>query len=174
MFEMKLLTRKLHAAANYSLMQKVTHWAILALCVLQFPTASAIQRTHVVNPFGIKPSQLDLLFHKVHAWSGWTILLLAIVLLGLHMFRGVPEFSSAMSTWQRWLAHATHIGLYCGIFALAVTGTGSMYFSRAFAPFHIALTKIGIGLVALHVAAALWHQFMLRDGLLMRMIMPNR
>lgn len=171
---MKSLTWKLRTASNYSLMQKAAHWAILALCVVQFPTASAIQRTHVVNPFGIKPSQLDLLFHKIHAWSGWTILLLAIALLALRVFHGVPKLPSAMSVWQRWLAHATHIGLYCGILALTVTGTGTMYFSRAFGPYHVTLTKIGIWLVALHVAAALWHQFMLRDGLLKRMMMPSR
>ena len=161
---------RLPSTSDYSLAQKAAHWLVLGLCILQFPTATAIQRTHTVNPFGLKPAPLDLLFHKVHAWSGWTILLLAIVLLALHLFRGAPRLPQAMSAWQRWLAHAMHLCLYAGVLALAVTGTGAMYLSRGFAPFHVLLTKIGIVLVALHAAAALWHQFMRRDGLLQRLL----
>ena len=155
---------------SYSLAQQVAHWAILGLCILQFPTASAIQRTHAVGPFGLKPAPFDLFLHKVHAWSGWTILLLATILLGLRLVRGAPLLPSAMAAWQRWTAHATRVCLYLGILALAVTGTGTMYLSQSFAWVHIFLTKVGIGLVALHAAAALWHQFMLRDGLLWRML----
>jgi cytochrome b561 len=162
---------KLPIAPDYSFVQKAAHWLILGLCILQVPTAAAIQRTHTVN-FGLKPAPFDVLLHKVHAVSGWTILLLAMVLLALRLFRGAPRLPPAMAAWQRWLAHSTHLCFYVGILTLAVTGTGTMYLSRSIAPLHILVTKIGLGLVALHAAAALWHQFMLRDDLLWRM-MPD-
>jgi cytochrome b561 len=165
---------KLPTAPRYSFMQKAAHWVLLGLCISQFPTAYAIQRTHMAGPFGIKPAPLDLFLHKVHAWSGWTILALAIALLAVRLVRGAPALPHGMSAWQRWLAHAAHAGLYGFILALAVTGTGAMYVARGFAPIHIALTKFGIALVLLHVLAVIWHQVVRRDGLLLRMMPEGR
>lgn len=161
------------SALNYSPVQKAAHWLIVLLSLSQFPTAWAIQRTHVGHPFGIRPAPLDLFLHKVHAWSGWTILLLAIVLLMLRVVRGAPDLPRDMTRWQRWLAHAGHFLLYAGIVVLVTTGTGAMYLSQRFAPVHLLLVKFGITLVLLHVAAAIWHQAIRRDGLLWRM-MPSR
>ncbi len=155
-------------------MQKAAHWVLFGLCISQFPTAYAIQRTHMGGPFGIKPAPLDLFLHKVHAWSGWTILALAIILLVVRLVRGAPALPRGMSAWQRWLAHAAHAGLYGFIFALAVTGTGAMYVARGFAPIHIALTNFGIALVLLHVLAVIWHQIVRRDSLLLRMMPEGR
>lgn len=159
--------------SKYSVSQKAAHWMILALCIVQFPTASAIQRTHAAHPFGVGPSPQDLFLHKVHMWSGWAILLLAMFLLGQRLLRRTPELPDGTPAWQRLLARAGHACLYLGLLALAVTGTGTTYLSRGFGPIHIGLTKVGIALVLLHVAAAFWHQFVLRDGLLSRMMPPS-
>ena len=164
---------QLPTASSYSAVQKTAHWLIVFLCPSQFPTAWAIQRTHIGHPFGLRPAPLDLFLHKVHAWSGWAILLLAMILLALRLFRGTPEHLHGTIAWQRRLAHVTYFFLYAGIIALVVTGTGTMYFSQRFAPVHILLVKFGIALVLLHVAAAVWHQAIRRDGLLWRML-PNR
>ncbi|MFA6264233.1 MAG: cytochrome b/b6 domain-containing protein [Pseudolabrys sp.] len=165
---------KLSSAPRYSFMQKAAHWVLLGLCISQFPTAYAIQRTHMAGPFGIVPTPLDLFLHNVHAWSGWTILLLAIFLLAARMVRGAPELPSGMSAWQRWSANVVHGSFYGLVLALAVTGTGTMYLTRTLAPFHIILTKLGIGLVIAHVLAVMWHQFVRRDGLLLRMLPQRR
>jgi cytochrome b561 len=160
-------------ALSYSPVQKIAHWLIVALSLSQFPTAWAIQRTHVGHPFGIRPSQVDLFLHKIHAWSGWTILLLAMILVACRVARGVPPLPHETPIWQRRMARAAHSFLYAGIVSLAVTGTGAMYLSQRFAPIHVLLVKLGIALVLLHVAAALWHQAVRRDGLLWRML-PQR
>jgi cytochrome b561 len=165
---------KLPAAGRYSFMQKAAHWVLFGLCISQFPTAYAIQRTHMGGPFGIKPAPLDLFLHKVHAWGGWTILILAIIMLTVRLVQGAPALPHGMSAWQRWLAHTVHASLYGFILALAVTGTGAMYVASGFAPIHIALTKFGIALVVLHVLAVIWHQVVRRDGLLLRMMPEGR
>lgn len=157
-------------ASGYSLYQKAAHWLVAVLCLSQFPTAWAIQRTHIAHVFGLRPAPFDLFLHKAHAWSGWTILMLAILLVALRILRGAPDLPAGMSGWQRSAARAAYFCLYAGIVALAVTGTGAMYLSGRFAPIHIALIKIGIGLIALHVLAVFWHQFARRDGLLLRML----
>lgn len=155
---------------SYSFAQKLAHWMILALCVVQFPTAGGIQRTHHVNPFGIKPAPFDLVLHKVHAWSGWMILLLATILLLLRVVRGGPALPQGMNIAERGLARLGHVALYGGILVLATTGTLAAYFSPRFAPLHALFTYVGVGLVFLHAAAALWHQFIRRDNLLARML----
>ena len=165
---------KLPTAPRYSFMQKAAHWVLLGLCISQFPTAYAIQRTHMAGPFGIKPAPLDLFLHKVHAWSGWTILMLAIILLAIRLVRGAPALPHGLSVWQRWFAYTAHASLYGFILALVVTGTGAMYVARGFAPIHITLTKFGIALVLLHVLAVVWHQIIRRDGLLLRMMPEGR
>ena len=155
---------------TYSFAQKSAHWMIVILCVIEFPTAPGIRRTHHVNPFGIKHAPLDLVLHTVHAWSGWAILLLAIFLLVLRIFRGAPALPHGTGTVERILARLGHAALYAGIVILVTTGTLAAYFSPRFSPIHILFTYIGIGLVLLHTAAALWHQFIRRDNLLTRML----
>lgn len=160
-------------ASSYSPLQKAAHWLIVALCLSQFPTAWAIQRTHMAPMFGLRPAPFDLFLHKVHAWSGWTILMLAILLVTLRFLRGAPDLPAGMAVWQRSVARVAHFCLYAGVVALAITGTGAMYLSGRFAPIHIALIKIGIGLITLHALAVLWHQFVRGDALLLRML-PSR
>lgn len=164
---------KFPIAPQYCPMQKAAHWLIVLLCLSQFPTAWAIQRSHIAHRFGFSPQPLDLFLHKIHAWSGWTILLLAMALVALRAVRGAPELPHGMSTWQRGFAHLAHFFLYAGIAVLAVTGTGAMYLSQRFVPIHILLVNLGIGLVLLHVIAAVWHHVVRGDGLLWRM-MPKR
>ena len=164
---------RLPSPQAYSFGQKFCHWTILVLCVVQFPTAGGIQRTHHVNPFGIKPAPLDLALHKVHAWSGWAILLLAAVLLLLRILRGAPALPQGMNIAERGLARIGHVALYGGTFILVTTGTLAAYFSPHFAPMHVVFTYVGIGLVFLHAAAAFWHQFIRHDNLLSRML-PRR
>lgn len=160
-------------ASSYSPYQKAAHWLISVFCLFQFPTAWAIQRTHIVHASGLAPAPFDLFLHKVHAWSGWTILVLGLILLTSRGVRGAPELPAGTSAWQRWLAHVGHLSLYCGIAVLAVTGTGAMYLSQRFAPIHILFVNIGIGLVGLHVAAVIWHQVIRRDRLLWRMMLKR-
>ena len=157
---------------TYSFAQKFAHWMIFILSVVQFPTAGGIQRTHHVNPFGIKPAPLDLVLHKVHAWSGWAILLMAAILLLLRVLRGAPPLPQGMNVMERGLARFGHVALYGGILILVATGTLAAYFSPRFAPMHVLFTYVGIGLVFLHAAAAFWHQFIRRDSLLTRMLPP--
>ncbi len=160
-------------APGYSFVQRVAHWLIVGLCVSQFPTANAIQRTHDVLALGIHPSSVDLLLHKIHALAGWAALFLATILLMLRVFGGAAELSTDTTNLQRRIARIGHLFLYAGIVVLVITGTGTMYFSRRFAPVHILFTYLGAGLVFLHAAAALWHHFVRRDDVLTG-ILPTR
>lgn len=155
---------------GYTRLGKSAHWVILLLCILQFPTAKAIQRTHMGHPFGIKPSDLDLFLHQVHLYSGWIVGGLAFLLLIQRIRRRAPLLPDGMRRWQRATAHTGHLLLYACLAALVVTGTVTSYFSGSFAAPHRILTKIGMVLVGVHVVAAAWHQFVRRDALMWRMV----
>jgi len=146
------------------------HWAILALCIVQFPTSAAIHRTHQPNPFGVPPTASDLFLHQVHAWSGWSVLLLAAGLFVLRASGRLPPLPPGMPAWQSRLAVTVRLLLFAVLAALAVTGTATMYLSQEFAPVHRLLVKVGIGLVTVHTLAALWHQFVRRDRLMETML----
>jgi cytochrome b561 len=156
----------------YSTFAKLAHWTILVLAVIQFPTAQAIQRTHVQHPFGLVPSPLDLFLHSVHAWSGWVIGLLALVLLVQRLRGMAPPLPAGMRPWQARLSKLGHLLLYAVLAGLVITGTGAMYLWSGFRPVHEVLLWCGVALVTLHVAAALWHQLVRRDGLMWR-LMPT-
>ncbi|MCW5715758.1 MAG: cytochrome b/b6 domain-containing protein [Bauldia sp.] len=159
----------------YSTFAKLAHWTILVLAIVQFPTAQAIQRTHVQHPFGLVPSRFDLFLHAVHAWSGWVIGLLSLVLLIQRLRGKAPLLPGGMKAWQVRVSKLGHFLLYAVLAGLVVTGTGAMYLWSGFRPVHEVLLWSGVALVVLHVAAAVWHQFIRRDGLIWRLMpLPTR
>ena len=159
-------------STSYTETQKLLHWSVLLLCIVQFPTSWAIQRTHDFHRQGLEPEAFDLLLHKVHAFSGWTILALVGLRLFLRLLLGGPALPSIIPLWQRRAAAVNHALLYVVLLALPVTGTAAMYVTQLAVPFHQALVYLGIALVAIHVGAAIIHAFA-RDGTVARMI-PSR
>ncbi|MGE4337660.1 MAG: cytochrome b [Pigmentiphaga sp.] len=90
--------------------------------------------------------------------------------------------------WQEWAARAVHFAFYIVILGMIASGIGMMVLSGAgpavfgepgsqLPNFHDYLPRVphGLGaillvvLLLIHIGAALYHQFFLRDGLLRRM-----
>jgi len=137
----------------------------------------------------MSPARLKLF--NWHKWAGITILALSAMRL-LWRLAHRPPVDVPMPLWQRRAAHATHIVLY-GLFFI-VPLAGWAYSSAAgfpvvvfgviplpdFVPVDKALAEVLksrhqmlafalAAVVLLHIAAALKHQFLDRDGLLQRM-----
>lgn len=135
-----------------------------------------------------------------HKWAGMTILALTVVRLLWRLTHQPPalpaSIEDAMPAWQRWAHQATHIGLY-GL-SLAIPLMGWAYTSAAgfpvvwfgvlplpdwvphdpaladaLKPLHAWLAYAWAALVGLHVAGAMKHVFVDRDGLLARMGVGN-
>lgn len=156
--------------ARYTRLQMASHWGLALLCVLEFPTAAGIERAHLGHPFGIKPSSFDVFLAGFHEWAGWIIIVLTVTLLLARILQGAPKLPAGMSFWQRLLAHGAHVAIYLCLVALVATGGIAMYYSARLAVLHITLSQIGIGLISLHLAGVVWHQFFRRDGLLKRLL----
>lgn len=158
---------------GFLLAHRIMHWTVLVLCLLQVPTAWAIQRTHIAHLL-MKPRSIDLFLHQVHAWSGWFILGLVLAQLVLRFTYGSPAPVPGLSPFERMTAAVMHAALYAVLIALPVTGTIAMYLTFRIAPVHSLLSWTLLVLVLLHAAAALWHHFWRRDDVLLRMIRKAR
>jgi cytochrome b561 len=171
------------APARYSLPAAAFHWLLALLitgsfCVGLFMT-------------GLENSPDKLRLYNYHKWAGITILLLSTARL-LWRLTHAPPTDLPMPAWQRRLAHATHGAMYALFFAVPFIGwayTSAAGFpvvlfgvlplpdfvspdkalAAAVRPWHRASAYTLAALVLLHVAGALKHHWIDRDGLLARM-----
>ena len=168
---------------RYHPVSMALHW-LLALMILG-SLGAGLYMTGL--PFS--PARLKL--YNWHKWAGTTILILSAARL-LWRLTHRPPPSLPMPIWQSRVAHATHAALYALFFAVPLAGWG--YSSAAGFPIvlfgvlalpdwlpvsreladglktlHHWLAYALAAVVALHIAAALKHHFIDRDGLLKRM-----
>ena len=140
------------------------------------------------------PQRLKL--YNWHKWAGMVILGLSLVRLFWRLTHRPPELpasiQNAMPAWQRKAHHATHHGLYLLFFAVPLLGWAyssaagfpivlfgvlplpdfvpvSPDLADALKPLHKLSAFAMAALVLLHVAGALKHAWIDRDGLLGRM-----
>lgn len=173
---------------RYSTVAIVLHW-VLALAIL---TAFVVGVT--VDDMPLSPSKIKLI--NWHKWAGIAILFLSVLRLVwrlTHRPPALPEaINQAMPGWQRTAYHATHYLMYALFFVVPLLGWAYssakgypivwfgvlplpdlMPVNKALADsikeLHGTAAFALIGLVGLHVAAALKHQFIDKDGLLDRM-----
>ena len=164
------------------------HWVLGAALIAVF--ALGVYMADL--PFS--PQRLK--FYSWHKWAGMLILLLSVLRLVWRLTHRPPALPAAieqaMPRWQAVAHHATHHGLYLLFFAVPLIGWA--YSSAAgfpvvlfgvlplpdFVPVDKALAELikpwhqisafaMAALVLLHVAGALKHALIDRDGLLQRM-----
>jgi cytochrome b561 len=132
----------------------------------------------------------------IHMLIGFVILALLIARLIVRLTTQHPEWASAGNKFFDWVGNLTHYGLYIFTFGMTITGIvlanqrgflartfgiGSMPtpgsfrrggFSLGF--LHGGIWTVLLLLILLHIGAALYHQFILKDNLLSRMWFGKR
>ncbi|HET7793621.1 MAG TPA: cytochrome b [Rhizobacter sp.] len=175
-------------ARRYTPTAMLLHW-VLALAIV----GSFCMGVYMADlPFS--PQRLKL--YNWHKWAGVTILALSAVRL-LWRLTHQPPADLPMPAWQRLAAHATHYGLYLLFFAVPLVGwayssaagfpivwfgvlplpdfvSPDKALAEAIKPWHGYLAFAMAALVLMHVAAALKHHFIDRDGLLSRMWLTRK
>lgn len=156
---------------RYDRTARTLHWLVVALVLVQFATAWSWG-------FFERGSEPRFYLFRVHLYSGYAVLALAVLRIGWRLTHRAPALPPDMGALTRIAAQATHGLLYLAILlqpvlgAVTVTALGKSLGWTG--PAHVALAYAIAALVALHVAAALWHQFVLRDGLILRMLPAQR
>lgn len=171
---------------RYTLPAILMHWLVGLLIIAAF----ALGVTMVDIP-GITPTKLK--YFSWHKWLGITVLGLACLRLLWRLGHKAPAYPASMANWQQSAAHGLHGLLYVLMFAIPVSGY--LYSLAAGVPVvylgiipmpaliepnpelktllksvHYWLNMTLLALFVVHVAAALKHQFIDRDGVLKRML----
>jgi cytochrome b561 len=174
--------------ARYRAPARLFHWATAAVVLLMIPAGFTMVQE------GLSRSLQNTLF-IFHKNVGVALLLIVAARLVYRMVRPAPPLPSHLPDWQRRVARATHVLLYALLLVMPLAG----YIRVRAGGFPIeALDAMGIpslvprsealasaaqtvhflgawaisAMIALHVAAALYHGLVLRDGVFGRMWPP--
>lgn len=157
--------------AGYSRAQIRLHWIVAALIVLQFVLHEPIAEAWDALREGAAVSFNPLI--AAHVFGGLAVLAFALWRLALRARRGAPPPPQAEHPALKLAAKVAHASLYALMVAMPVTGAAAWFGGvDAAADAHEAMKPLLLGLVALHVAASLYHQFVLRTDLMSRMRKP--
>jgi cytochrome b561 len=173
------------APAGYTPVARALHWITAVLVLMMIPAGI------VMANFGDSPTK-NLLYH-LHRSTGVVLIPLVLFRLFYRTTHPAPPLPADIPPIQQLAAHANHWGLYALLIVQPVVGwiatsayrAPVLFFwlfelppiwpeDRAFSEkMFMAHRAIGIaiaGLVAMHVGAALFHHFVRRDNILMRMV----
>lgn len=175
----------LNTETRYGIVAQLFHWTVAALVLAQIP-------------LGIYAARLPISIERLqwlsrHKAIGMTVLVLVLARLLWRLASRLPELPASMPPWERRVATATHRLLYLLLVAAPVAGW--LYASAAGVPVswfglvevpdlvaknrqladlfritHIVLVFALTAVLALHVAGALRHAFIRRDGVVHRML----
>lgn len=177
--------------AAYSPWQKALHWTTVAIVVLLIPMGFYMVRRYAATNFDATTQKI----YDVHKSLGFLLLWLVIARLALRLSRGVPAPEASLAPWQRLASEATHRGLYLLLLVVPILGwagasadgmrslLGGFQLPEVLAKnddlgwrilwWH-GWAAISLGAFAgLHIAAALMHRFVHKDGVFQRM-WPSR
>jgi cytochrome b561 len=173
---------------GYTGTAKLLHWTILALLIVQFIVAWLM-------PDIRRDTKPDTLIN-LHLSFGALILAVVIVRLGWQLIQGEPEPAAGLTPRERLVSHVVHWLLYLLLLVLPILGwINASWRGFPVIMFGLELPKLVgtratgwgwtgdvhsllatyamLALVGLHAAAALYHYFVRRDGVLQRML-PGR
>jgi len=159
-------------STGYSRIQILLHWTIAVLVLVQLVFGESMTAFVDGRETGDEIDPADILLASSHYWVGISILGLLVVRILLRLASGAPT-PSGSDAMQK-MASAAHIVFYILLFVVPVTGLLAFYFGDPFSDIHGWLKPAFIALIILHAGAAAFHEFVLKDGTLQRMLRPVR
>ena len=108
-------------------------------------------------------------------WFGIAVLVaFALRYIWMRRFNGgASRLAADAPRWERKASKFGHGAIYAFVAAIVLTGfsiplaqsTGNSDLVDVAGGFHEFITNVGVGLLAIHVAAALWHKLLRNDGI---------
>ena len=159
---------------GYSGLQVSLHWVIAMLVLFQLVFGESMAEAIEAAEEGEKVSGADLFLSGAHYWVGIAVLALVAIRLGIRLWQGAPVSAPNEASWASRAATAMHWLFYALLFAVPVSGLLAIYVSDEIGDIHALAKPVFIVLILAHAGAALYHQFVLKDGTLRRMLVPNK
>lgn len=152
---------------SYSGLQKLLHWAVVLTFAFNYVVSDGMGRA--LRTF-LQTGANDSLTAELHVIVGVATLVLMILRLVVRLIQGAPAMPPAPHPLMEKAAHAVHFLLYAAMIATPAAGAAAWFLGIHDAgDLHEALVNLTLLLIIAHVAAALFHHFILKDQLLKRM-----
>ncbi len=175
-----------NSTVSWGSISRAFHWIVGAMIV------GMLAYGWWMNHMAPRP---DRLFHRsIHADIGYVVLLLMVLRLLWRAINPTPALPSGTPRWARALDHLTQGALYLvtiggallgwahagahnpdyaswfGLFRVPQLMSEDRANARFFEQWHIYFAYVLMAMIALHVAAALYHHLFKRDRILLRMV----
>lgn len=177
---------------QYGLSARILHWLTVVMLLLTVPIGFAM--TYRGSDLKIWDATTNTLYSS-HKLLGFLILLIVVARLINNRISGTPPDEPGMKKIFKLAAHSTH-HILClllllvpvtgwvaismlpalnifGLFSLPAITSPDQKLSRLIFDYHAYLAYALLAVIAAHIAGALFHQFVLRDGIIRRM-WPSR
>jgi len=178
-------SRHMTTSSAYSKTAIALHWIMAIFIFAVFPLGVYM---HELPP---SPARTEL--YQYHKWIGLTVLSFATIRLLWRMSHRPPTLPASISRWQQKISHSVHHALYLLLILIPLSGWmmssakgyptiwfnlialpdlvgKDKFLADFFQETHEILNFTLLGLVVLHILAALKHHFFDRDGILARML----
>lgn len=178
-------------------MTRAMHWILVLILVVQIPVGFWMEDLVEDNIASPGDDPWIMVTANVHQTIGFVVLILAFWRVNWRLNNPTPQLPAGRAAYELYLARITQGFLYFMMFFYPLTGWGILstspdelpvlFFgweiprmvsaqsegttvaSDLFSDLHRACWKVGGALLLLHISGAMWHQFIRRDNLLMRM-----
>ena len=172
----------------YSPVARALHWLTVAFVAAMVPAGLIMTSRAEHNVW----DGLTNALYSSHKLAGVLLLTLVVVRLVYRFRHGAPPDEPTLAPWQKLVSHLTHWTIYVLLLAVPVLGWIGISLYPALDIFGLFklpglvspnqpvsstvfnLHKLGafalVGLVGMHVGAALFHHFIRKDGVLRRML----
>ncbi len=171
-----------NTSSSYGSISKFFHWLIFALVFVMLVFGFLLDDI---------PDDYQAMAYNLHKLTGLTILLLMVLRLVWRLINPNPEWQN-VKPWERYLERLVHQLLYVSLIAMPLFGwigasssgrgphLGSLYLGLPIPKDKALITTCFqlhglfafaiIGLASLHIVAALYHYFIRKDEVLLRMM----
>lgn len=152
---------------GYSGAQIALHWLIAAGVLVNYVASEGMGRALRQHLAG---QEISIDIAGLHVWTGMAVLALVVLRIALRLLRGVP---GAEPGGIGKAAAVVHGLLYLLMLAVPAAGAAAWFGGAdALGDPHALLANLLILLAGLHALVALFHHYVLKDGVLRRMLRP--
>ena len=172
----------LNNKTKYGLLSKLFHWLTAAGLIVQIPLGF-----YLVD-LDFDQSRVDI--ENYHILFGLIIFYVTLIRLIFKVLKPIPDFKGSTFLGQKFIARLNHLLLYLTLLTVTIAGilkklfngeslvvffkkinlTYNYELSEQFYSIHILANYVLIGLITLHILAALFHKFFLRENILKRIL----
>ena len=161
-------------SSGYSRLQIFLHWSIAAVVLLQYVGGDFMTSFYVRTGVAASSAADIPLLTRAHVILGILTLVLVSIRVIVRLIHGAPALPEGEDPRLKLVAHATHFILYAVLFLAPISGLVGWFGQIELGVFvHDIMTTLLAVFAYLHIAAALYHQFVLKNGLIKRMMLAS-